>query len=179
MKVVILALRIIGLVAIHFVSFAFISAVLLPQPAEELPAAEAGAALTGLLVVSGLNTIVLSYIIIRSPYPRWSLVLPIFVILYGVMTILPQIETAFFVKLPSGMLPRLFLSGAVFAIVFSVLAVLILGKNRAEATGKNHRSRLNFPLYAWLMKLSVIVILYLLVYFTFGYFIAWKSEAVR
>jgi hypothetical protein len=31
----------------------------------------------------------------------------------------------------------------------------------------------------WIVKLSLIVVTYLVLYFTFGYFIAWKNEAVR
>jgi len=31
----------------------------------------------------------------------------------------------------------------------------------------------------WVGKLSLIVIAYLVIYFTFGYFIAWKNAAVR
>jgi len=179
MKAIILAVRVVGLSAIHFICFTFIAAVLLPLPPEAVTVAESAAAVRGVLAVSILNTIVLSYIILRSWYARWSLVLPIFVILYGTMTVMPQIETAFFVKLPSGMLPRLFLFGAVFAIVFSFLAVLILGKKRPEANDDKSRSRLNLPAHEWLLKLCAIVILYLVLYFTFGYFVAWKSEAVR
>ena len=177
MKAVFLALRIVGLVAIHFLGFIFIAAALLPRPDE--PTVNASAAVVGVLLVSVLNTIVLSYIILRSTLPRWNLILPLFAILYGVMTVLPQIETAFFVKLPSGMLPRLFLFGAVFAMVFSLLAVSILGKKSPVANDDGSRSCLNMPAPEWLVKLCVIVILYLVLYFTFGYFIAWKSEAVR
>ncbi len=178
MKAGFLTLRLFVLIAIHFLCFIFIAAALLPRPADE-PTVNAGSAVIGVLVVSVLNTIVLSYIILRSRYARWNLVLPSFVILYGTMTVLPQIETAFFVKLPSGMLPRLFLFGAVFSMVFSLLAVSILGKKRPVAIGDGSRSRLNMPVPEWLVKLCVIVILYLVLYFTFGYFIAWKSEAVR
>src|SRR4026207_343896 len=121
MKAIFLTLRVVGLVAIHFLCFIFIAAALLPRPADE-PTVNASAAVVGVLLVSVLNTIVLSYIILRSAVARWNLILPLFAILYGVMTVLPQIETAFFVKLPSGMLPRLFLFGAVFAMVFSLLA---------------------------------------------------------
>jgi hypothetical protein len=179
MKATGLIIRIVGLIALHFICFTFISAALLPHPSEEFTAAEAGAVVTGVLAVSILNTILLSYITLRARYTRWKLVLAIFLILYGVMTLMPQIETAFFVKLPSSMLPRLFLSGAVFAIVFSLLLVLILGPKRPEAYEEKSSSRLNMTPYEWLVKLCVIVVSYLVLYFTFGYFIAWKSEAVR
>jgi hypothetical protein len=101
-------------------------------------------------------------------------------VFYGVMTVMPQIETAFFLtRLPPGMLPRLFLSGAIIAALFSSLAVLILGKRRSNPTESNRHSRLDMPVGEWVGKLSLIVIAYLVIYFTFGYFIAWKSAAVR
>jgi len=92
---------------------------------------------------------------------------------------MPQIETAFFVTLPPSMLPRLFLSGAIITALVSSLAVLILGKRRSSPTESNRPSRLDMPVGEWFGKLSLIVIAYLVIYFTFGYFIAWKSAAVR
>jgi len=94
--------------------------------------------------------------------------------------VMSQIETAFFVtRLPPGMLPRLFLSGAIIAAVFSPAAVLILGKRRTNATESNKHFRLDMTMAEWVAKLSLIVISYLIIYFTFGYFIAWKNAAVR
>jgi hypothetical protein len=179
MKVAIFAIRVVVLIALHFISFVLIAAVLLPPPAGEVTPADGSAAVNALLFVSILNTTVIIYILSRSRYAGWNLVLATFVVFYGAMTVMPQIETAFFVNLPTGMLSRLFLSGAVFALVFSLLAVLVLGKTKAETyTNKNH-SLLNMAASEWLLKLSVIVICYLILYFTFGYFIAWRSEAVR
>jgi hypothetical protein len=91
-----------------------------------------------------------------------------------------QIETAFFVtRLPPGMLPRLFLSGAIFAALFSPAAVLVLGKGKANATESNGRARLDMTPAEWVGKVSFIAIAYVIIYFTFGYFIAWKSPALR
>jgi hypothetical protein len=63
------------------------------------------------------------------------------------------------------------------AAVFSPLAVLILGKARRRETFND--SRLDMPFSMWALKLSLIAIAYVIIYFTFGYFIAWKSAAVR
>jgi hypothetical protein len=103
-----------------------------------------------------------------------------FFVLYGVGTLMPQIETAFFITtLPPGMLPRLFLAGAIIAAVFSPLAVLILGKARHQAGGTTGDQWPRFSAGSWIAKLSLIIVVYLLIYFTFGYFIAWRSPAVR
>jgi hypothetical protein len=53
--------------------------------------------------------------------------------MYGVMTVVSQIETVIYMRhrMPPGMIPKLFLMGAVVAALFAPLAVLILGKMRA------------------------------------------------
>jgi fumarate reductase subunit D len=93
---------------------------------------------------------------------------------------MPQIETAYFItRLPPGMLPRLFIAGIIIAAVFAPLAVLILGKAKPVTNETGKDARLKLPLGSWVTKLALIVVSYLLIYFTFGYFIAWKVEAVR
>jgi hypothetical protein len=176
-----IAIRLVVLTVLYFILFAAVSAALLPSVPEQPAPAQAGGALAALLAVSLLNTLVLGYIILRSRWVGWKLILAIFFVFYGVMTVMPQIETAYFVtRLPPGMLPRLFLSGAIIAALFSPLAVLILGKSRSNhASASNRNSRLNMPVGHWVGKLSLIVVAYLIIYFTFGYFIAWKSAAVR
>ena len=177
MKAILLALRLVGLILVHFVCFILLSALLLPRPSAEFSPADTAAVITGVFVFSVLNTLVLSFIISRSRYGGWKLVLAISVVLYGAMTVLPQIETAFFVKLPSGMLPRLFLFGAVFSVVFSIFAVMI--NRKLKYPYNSNERRLEMLVSHWLLKLCIIIVVYLIIYFTFGYFIAWKSEAVR
>jgi hypothetical protein len=175
-----IAIRLVALTIVYFICFATVSAVLLSSPSEQPAPAEAGAALAALLALSFLNTAVLAYVIIRSRWAGWKLILTIFFVLYGVTTVMSQVETAFFVtRLPPGMLPRLFLSGAIIAALFSPLAVLMLGKRKPEQGEHEGHPRLNMSAGEWVGKLSLIVIAYVVVYFTFGYFIAWKSAAVR
>ena len=177
---VIIAIRLLVLSFIYFICFAAVSAALLPATSEQPEPGQAGAALAALLAVSLLNTLVLAYLILRSRWTGWKLMFAIFFVFYGVVTVMPQIETAFFVTgLPPGMLPRLFLSGAIIAAVFSFLAVLVLGKRKSNPTEANKHSRLDVSVSQWVARLSLIVIAYLIIYFTFGYFIAWKNPAVR
>src|SRR4030095_5113737 len=189
MKAILLtAIRLVALTIVYFICFAVVSGALLSAAAEQSDPSQAGAALTALLAVSFLTTVVLAYVIIRSRWAGWKLILTIFFVFYGVTTVMPQIETAYFLtRLPPGMLPRLFLAGAIIAAIFSPLAVLILGKRKPdrakdgakdEAKDESHL-RLNMPFGEWVGKLCLIVIAYVVIYFTFGYFIAWKSSAVR
>ena len=136
--------------------------------------------LMALLAVCFLDTIVLAYIILRSRWAGWRLIATVFFVFYGVMTFISQIELAVFHILPSGVLPRLFLMGVLIAAPFSPLAVIILGKRKADtATINEPNSRLLMPKNEWAWKLAVIAIAYLILYSTFGYFIAWKNPAVQ
>jgi hypothetical protein len=176
--ILITTVRVVALALLYFVCFVVVSGALLST--EQPPAAEAGGALISLLAVSFITTAGFAYVILRSRWTGWKLILAIFLIFFGVTTVMSQIETAFFVThLLPGMLSRLFLSGAIIAALFAPLAVLILGKARSNyATAANHE-RLNFSSGEWLVKLLIIIIAYIVIYFTFGYYIAWKNEAVR
>lgn len=175
-----IAIRVVTLTVLYFVCFAAISALMLQSPETQPAQDQDGSAFVGLLAVSVLNTLVLTYVILRSRWSGWKLILAIFFVLYGVTTVMSQVETAFFVtRLPPGMLPRLFLSGALIAAVFSSLAVIILGKGKSKATISDKHTSLNMTVSQWVARLSIIAIAYVVIYFTFGYFIAWQNAAVR
>ncbi len=171
-------LRVIALTIALFVCFAVAGGVVGPQEVASTggQAAAAGA----LLAVCCLDTLVLTHIIMRSRWTGWRLVAAVFFVFYGTTTFMSQIESAVFItRLPPGVLPRLFLMGALIAAPFSALAVLILGKARAAAISPEPNTRLVMPAGDWAWKLSVIALVYLILYFTFGYFIAWRNPAVR
>jgi hypothetical protein len=162
---------------LYFSSFAVVSGALLATATQESVPADAGATLRALLVVSLINAAVWTYLILRSRWTGWKLILTVFVVFYGVNTLMPQIETAYFItRLPPGMLPRLFLAGLIMSAAFAPLAVLILGKIKGATS---EPSRLKMPAVQWVWKLSLIVVAYVIIYFTFGYFVAWRSAAVR
>ena len=178
MKVfIVTAIRVVAVTILYFSTFAVVSGALLSNASGQNAPAEAGATLLALLAVSLINAAVWTYVILRSHWTGWKLILTVFFVFYGVNTLMPQIESAYFItRLPPGLLPRLFLAGLIIAAVFAPLAVLILGKARSKA---NETSRLEMLVSAWIVKSCAIVVVYLFLYFTFGYFIAWKNPAVR
>src|SRR4030042_3546703 len=136
--------------------------------------------LMALLAVCFLDPLVLAYIIVRSRWTGWRLIATVFFVFYGVMTFISQIESAGFPLLPSVILPRLFLMGVRVAAPFSPLAVIIMGKRKADtATANEPNSRLLMPKKEWAWKLAVIVIAYMILFSTFGYFIAWKNPPLQ
>jgi len=174
---IVTAIRVVAVTILYFSTFAVVSGALLSNASEQNASAEAGATLVALLVVSLINAAVWTYVILRSHWTGWKLILTVFFVFYGVNTLMPQIESAYFItRLPPGLLPRLFLAGLIIAAVFAPLAVLILGKARSKTNGT---SRLEMPVRGWIVKSCAIVVVYLFLYFTFGYFIAWKNPAVR
>jgi hypothetical protein len=169
---------VIALTIILFICFAVAGGVV-GQQGNSQTSEQAGTAVLLLLAVCFSEAMVLTHLILRSRWTGWRLMVAVFFVFYGVTTFMSQIESAVFLtRLPSGMLPRLFLMGAVIAAPFSVLAVLILGKRKADTADTQPNSRLVMPASEWAWKLVIIALTYLILYFTFGYFIAWRNPAV-
>jgi len=172
------ATRVVSLTIVLFLCFVLGSSIAM-RGVSQHPESGGSTALT-LLLVCFLQTVGLSYLILRSRWSGWRLMAAIFVVYYGVTTFMPQIESAVFLtRLPVGVLPRLFLMGLLIAIPFSILAVVILGKRRSVTEAgaeKPHQAR---RVSTWSWQLALIAVIYVVLYFTFGYFVAWRSPAVR
>ena len=173
-----IALRIAIVTVALFLCFALGSGIAMrgvPQPVQ--PGGQGNTVLT-LLLVCLLQSLVMSFLILRSRRSGWRLIAAVFFVFYAVTTFMPQIESAVFLtRLPAGVLPRLFLMGLLIGIPFSILAVVILGKMKVTPSAADLPSRM--PLSGTVWKLAVISIAYVILYFTFGYYIAWRTPAVR
>lgn len=183
-SILILALRIIALSFVYLISFVVASALTIAQFTSQLPVPEdANTAAQFMPIVALLNTLVLSYIILRSRWSGWQLTGVVFFMFYGVNTFMSQIETAAFPavanRMPPGMLQGLFIMGMIHAALLAPLAVLILGKWKKDLTAGAPNDRLVLPLGEWALKLAVIAIAYNILYFSFGYYVAWRNPAVQ
>ncbi|MEZ5039572.1 MAG: hypothetical protein R2828_06760 [Saprospiraceae bacterium] len=141
-------------------------------------AMEAAAQTAGLLLLACLMTAVVIAFPIR--YARWGglkLTLAIFLLYFGISTFMTQIESIFFngaLQIPSNMVWQIILSGLLTAILFSPLAVWIMGKMRNPSLAATA-----IPINRLVKPGLVIAVLYLIIYLLFGYFLAWQSPAVR
>jgi hypothetical protein len=172
-----IALKLIALATVLFLLYSLAGQVVgaLPPSAPGEPTATLAARL---FAVCSLDAVVLAYLILRSKSTGWPLLGTVILLFFGTATCMPQIETAVFVtQLPSGVLPRLFLMGALIAVPFSVIAVVVLGKRPRAATCTGVPALLPARALAW--RLAVLVVIYLVLYFTFGYYVAWQDPAVR
>src|SRR6267154_1575592 len=171
-------LRVIALTIVLFVCYAAAGGVV-GFASDSQASEQSGASTLLLLAVCLLQVMVMTHHILRSRWTGWRLIGAVFFIFYGVTTFMPQIESVVFLtRLPPGTLPRLFLMGVLIAIPFSVLAVLILGKRKAEMVDTQPNSRLVMSRNDWAWKLVVIAVVYVILYFTFGYFVAWRHPGV-
>jgi hypothetical protein len=176
-KTLALAGRILLLVVVYFICFSVLAGLMLP-PAGPISPAESAVILQVSLLVCLLNSIVIGYLVLGSRWSGWKLAGALAFVLFGVVTFMSQIETAVFVRnLPPGFLPRFVAFGLVFALVIAPLAVLILGKRRVGPPDDSPPPQLTTT--QWITKLSLIAIVYVFLYFSFGYFIAWRNPAVR
>ncbi|HRJ41629.1 MAG TPA: hypothetical protein PL105_07105, partial [Caldilineaceae bacterium] len=167
------------------VSFVAASAIANPgaaaQSATQSPdeAAQAGMAL---LIVCTVNALLLMWPIARSRWHGWRLVGAMGLVFFGVQTFMSQIETVFFgsaFNIPQEEMTSIIFSGLLTAIFFTPLAVLILGKLRTPKAEDDSPASLGLSRSGWVKRLALLPGVYVVLYFLFGYFIAWQSPDVR
>src|SRR5215467_10411855 len=102
--------------------------------------------------------IVVSYLILRSSWHGFALVMAVFFAMYGISTVATQADSIFFLsaRLPDGMLRALFSQGLIADALFAPLAVLILGKWRAPSSAIALPARLAASSLAWRIALLVV-----------------------
>ena len=135
------------------------------------------------LVVVSLHTAVMGWLILRSRRTGWALAWTMTAVFFGVQSFMPQVESWIFqaysgyaAHLPAAMIPRILVAGLLHACLWIPLAVRILGRWRAEA-GAGPPPRLTAALRSG--KLPLAAVAYVIVYFLFGHYVAWRSPAVR
>lgn len=135
----------------------------------------------GLLIVALANVLVIAALILSSHWSGWRLALSLALAYYGAVTVVTQMDTWYYlssINVDPQLLLRLLLMGVPTAFLFIPLAVWVLGKGRATI-GTSPSRALVMPVSAWAWKLAAIVVLYLVLYWGAGYFIAWQNPALR
>jgi hypothetical protein len=175
-KVLVFILKFVLLAILLFVIFS-IGANILGPKIPSTPEMQSGA-LRILPLVILVYTLVIVAVIMRSNWGGWRLMLAVAVSYYGVQTFMAQIETAYFgpaLGISPDWLPGFFLEGLAVPLIFVPLAVLILGKGKNSDEDPSAAGRLSLPAGEWVWKFAVIAVLYLVLYFGFGYVVAWQN----
>lgn len=135
----------------------------------------------GFLILGVANTLLIIGLILSSQWRAWKLALSLGLAYYGAVTFLPQVETWYFlsdVTVNESVLQALFIMGLPIAFVHIPLAVWILGKWR-KGEKKVETSLPLMPVSQWAWKLFLIAVIYLILYWSAGYFIAWQNPELR
>ncbi len=134
------------------------------------------------LLLGILNTALIIGLIMTSRLNGWRLALVLGLAYYGSFTFLTQIESWYFLSetsVPPPLLPRLFLMGLTIPLIYIPLAVLICGKWKRTEKSNGISNGPSLPIKQLLLKLGTIAMIYLIVYWLAGYFIAWKNPELR
>ena len=182
-KVLATILRLLALVVIYVVLFTTESRLTTPaQLAQQFTPAQMQQAAAALPAVSLIMTLMLAYLALRSRWWGWKLAGALFAIFYVIYTFLSWIELLAFPavsrQMPPGMLSGMLLGGLILGIPFSLLAVWILGKTRRDPAADQPNERLIMSAPEWLWRAVCAALLYDIVYFTFGYFVAWRTPGL-
>jgi hypothetical protein len=125
--------------------------------------------------------VVSSYFILRSGWHAWTLTGALFVGMYGISTVVTQIESLFFLsnKLPLGMVRALFVQEAITIALFAPLAVLLLGKWRAATIAAASPSPVIIRASSVAWRIAFLILAFVFLYMFFGYYVAWRNPELR
>ena len=129
-------------------------------------------------IVCFLQTAVMSHPIIHSKWNGWKLILAIFLIFFGVVTFLTQIETIVFLRylvnvVPAEEVPKFFAQGFAIAVLFSISAVVIYEKMKGSVETDIRRNNvLRSFTSKFLARMFAVAIIYMIIYILFGMFVA-------
>lgn len=185
-SIALLSIKIIVLTSLFVVAFTIGNLVFVApaMPPTIVPAGRAAAAFSGMLLVALVDTLVVTLIVLRARWRGWRLALAIGFSLYGVMTFLSQIETAWFaqamttMRITPALLRGLFLQTLPIIFVWLPIAVALLSWGRA-ASQQQPRHALPATAGGWAWRLALVSAAYLALYFSFGYIVAWQNPEVR
>jgi hypothetical protein len=162
-------------------SIAYIaSTFFISQPQVAMTPEDESMAGIALFLVSTINALVLSYPILRSRWHGLKLVGVVFLVQFGVETFLTQIESLYFnqaLQIASSEMTGIVLAGTIRALIFAPLAVWFLGRMKSPAGLEEKLPAINLSVWIW--RFAGLTVLYPIVYFLFGYYVAWQWEDTR
>lgn len=147
-----------------------------PSTVEVEPSPGAFAALITQLLV---NSIAIVYFINRLDLKGWKRMLTTTLVVYGIQLFMTQMETLIFREafptIDNRELTRLLAMGFVVILASSAFAAL-LWKKKTVVLYSTENIR---PDKSWYYKVPVLSVAYMLLYFFFGRYVAFQSEALR
>jgi uncharacterized Tic20 family protein len=182
-SVILTVLRVLALGVAYTVLMTFGSGLTTPPEVAKMLTPEQTAQMLSLgPLVCLIMATMMAYLGLRSRWHGWKLAGALFLIYYILYSFLGWIEVLAFPavgnRMPPGMLTSLLTTGLVIGIPFCLLEVWILGKTRADPAEAQLPPRFQMPASEWGWKIAGATVLYVIVYFTFGYYVAWRTPGL-
>jgi hypothetical protein len=176
----VLSLKVIVLTIVMFILWTVGSGIFAADSAlaQQMSPEDAAASGLMLIVVSFIDTPILTYFILRSRLRGLRLMVTVSLVFYGVKTFLSIIEAWWFMTdVNAAEIPGLFLQTVPLAVLFPVVAVWMLGKaKKAEEADEAPNTRLVMPTRQLVLKVAFLsVIVYPVLFWTFGYYVAFSN----
>ncbi len=153
------------------------------EPAASQPAPPpSGGFMALILTVLLVQVVALAVPIVRSRWSGWGLAATVFVVYFGTVTLLNQIESLVYLegKMPEGFVAGLVAMGLFTSALFAPIAVLILGRWKpAPSPDRQEALRPGTGLGRWAWRVPAAAAIYLALYYIFGYYVAWQSPELR
>ncbi|HAL57204.1 MAG TPA: hypothetical protein DCP63_12220 [Bacteroidetes bacterium] len=134
-----------------------------------------------LVAYSVVASFCISYPILHARLSGLRLIIAMILSVFGLEVFMGQIETFFFrsafPSLSSGDILDIIIRGFLTALIFVPLAVLVLGKFAGGDGEENLAPRTSVR--DWIWKVPFLAVGYVVIYFLFGYFVAWQFAEVR
>ncbi len=182
-KIFLAGLRVLFLATIFTILLIVASAITTPPGLMQRMTPEQISQSTAMLPVASLiMTVMLACLALRSRWHGWKLAGALFLIFYVLYAVLGWIELLAFPavsrQIPGGMLNGLLVTGLVVGLPISLLAVWILGKTKKNLPETQANTRLGMSAFERIWKVAIGAILYTVIYFTFGYYVAWRTPGL-
>ena len=162
-------------------------------PMDAFDAEQESGSLLPLLIVCLTHALVFTLVVTQTSWRGAPLILGLTLSFYGVQTLVGQIEALVFLtplgeRYGAGAVPALtmpldfitsqFILGGAVALIGALASSFLFGKLSRNDQQPALQLLPDFSSREWLWKLGSIIVLYELLYFGFGYFVAWKNPAV-
>lgn len=141
--------------------------------------------LAQVIAVCVLEALALGVFVAAASARGWRLALGLAVLTFGVLTLQPQIEAVAFGVIRLGTAARIGLMGLVISVIAAAFTVLVFGRFRAGARSLPEPPALVTAVAPARMPVrpgrafALGGIVFVPLYFLFGYFVAWQSSEVR
>mgnify|MGYP006289727891 CR=1 FL=1 len=170
-----------------------IAGMIFPAPMGETTEQEQQQIMGLLFLVLLVYALLLNLIVAKSSWRGIKLFIGLLIGFYGVQTVIGQIEAFVFLtplgekwgagsipmmQMPPGFIANQFFVWGLVALIGVPFAIMLYGKFKNE--GKPAPGFWpHLSAKGWLWRIGAVIILYELLYFGFGYFVAWKNPAVQ